>query len=153
MRDLQNTKLMWLKGILLLCIGIVCAVLLILQSASWFTVTLLAIAVWAFCRAYYFAFYVIEHYIDPAYKFSGLGSFIGYVLNRKLENSIQPAHVDDSKSSTEVQRPQARKCRMNSRLKDRVVDLALFIAFGSVIGICAYAIFKIMVKWRTPGLG
>jgi hypothetical protein len=27
-----------------------------------------------FCRFYYFAFYVIEHYVDPGYRFSGLGS-------------------------------------------------------------------------------
>jgi hypothetical protein len=28
---------------------------------------------------YYFAFYVIEHYVDEEYKFSGLWSFIMYL--------------------------------------------------------------------------
>jgi len=27
---------------------------------------------------YYFAFYVIQHYVDPAYRFSGLWSFVCY---------------------------------------------------------------------------
>jgi hypothetical protein len=30
------------------------------------------IAVWCFCRLYYFAFHVIEHYVDASYRFSGL---------------------------------------------------------------------------------
>ena len=30
-------------------------------------------------RAYYFAFYVIERWVDPSYKFSGLGHFLTYL--------------------------------------------------------------------------
>jgi hypothetical protein len=41
---------------------------------------LLAMSVWCFCRAYYFAFYVIEHYVDPGFHFSGLGSFVKYIF-------------------------------------------------------------------------
>lgn len=36
---------------------------------------LLALSIWGFCRAYYFAFYVIEKYVDPEFRFSGLLSF------------------------------------------------------------------------------
>jgi lipopolysaccharide transport system permease protein len=43
---------------------------------------LLAICVWCFARFYYFAFYVIEHYIDSEYRFAGLGSFALYLLRR-----------------------------------------------------------------------
>lgn len=32
---------------------------------------MMGIAVWSFCRLYYFGFYVIERYIDPSYRFSG----------------------------------------------------------------------------------
>jgi hypothetical protein len=42
----------------------------------------MAIAIWAFCRAYYFAFYVIEHYVDSSFKFAGLGSFVRHCLQR-----------------------------------------------------------------------
>jgi hypothetical protein len=41
---------------------------------------LMGIAVWAFCRAYYFAFYVIEHYVDAGQPFAGLGAFVRYAL-------------------------------------------------------------------------
>ena len=44
---------------------------------------LLGIAVWCFARAYYFAFYVIEHYVDPSYKFAGLWSFVRYLLRSR----------------------------------------------------------------------
>jgi hypothetical protein len=44
---------------------------------------LVAIAIWSFCRFYYFAFYVIQHYVDPNYKFAGLLSFAGYLLRRR----------------------------------------------------------------------
>jgi hypothetical protein len=47
---------------------------------------LLALTVWGFCRAYYFAFYVIEHYVDPGYRFSGLFSFACYVIRRKPQD-------------------------------------------------------------------
>jgi hypothetical protein len=44
---------------------------------------LTALAVWAFSRFYYFAFYVIEHYVDPGYKFAGLGSFVVYLFRKR----------------------------------------------------------------------
>ncbi len=37
---------------------------------------MLTIAIWAFRCEYYFMFYVIEHYVDPAFKF--VGSLIFY---------------------------------------------------------------------------
>ena len=43
---------------------------------------LLAVAVWAFARAYYFAFYVIEHYLDPGYRYQGLLSFARHLIRR-----------------------------------------------------------------------
>ena len=45
---------------------------------------LLVIAIWSFCRFYYFAFYVIEHYVDPTYRFAGLSSFLKYLIGRKI---------------------------------------------------------------------
>ena len=44
---------------------------------------LLAIAEWCFARFYYFAFYVIQHYVDPSYRFAGLGSFAAYLLRKR----------------------------------------------------------------------
>ncbi|AIE85197.1 hypothetical protein OP10G_1829 [Fimbriimonas ginsengisoli Gsoil 348] len=66
----------------LLC-GILAAAGLLLQSPNWSTAALLGIALWSFCRWYYFMFYVVEHYVDPAFRFAGLGSFLAYLWRRK----------------------------------------------------------------------
>ena len=83
MKDLTDPRWIKLKGILFLLIGLVSAVLLILEMPTWKVGVLLAIAIWCFCRFYYFAFYVIEHYVDPSYRFSGLWSFACYLLKRR----------------------------------------------------------------------
>ena len=79
MTDITNPKLLWTKGALFLLLAIAASVLLLLEAPSLRVAVLLAVAVWGFSRSYYFAFYVIEHYVDPGYRFSGLGSFIRYV--------------------------------------------------------------------------
>jgi hypothetical protein len=83
MPDLTNPKLMYLKAALLLMIGAICSALLILEHPTLKVAALLGIAIWAFARAYYFAFYVIQHYVDPGYRFAGLWSFARYVLTRR----------------------------------------------------------------------
>ena len=85
MKDLSNPFWIKLKGILFLVIGVVCGVLLLLDNLKWQTAILLALAIWSFCRFYYFAFYVIEKYVDPSYKFSGLISFVRYLCGRRRE--------------------------------------------------------------------
>jgi hypothetical protein len=79
MRDLQSTRAMWLKGWLFLLIGLMSAAILLIENWSWRTALLLALCVWGFCRAYYFAFYVIERWVDTQFKFSGLGHFLAYL--------------------------------------------------------------------------
>jgi hypothetical protein len=80
MKDLANPRLIKFKGLLFLLIGLASALLLILESPTLKTGLLLALCVWSFCRAYYFAFYVIEHYVDPGYRFAGLWSFVVYLV-------------------------------------------------------------------------
>ncbi|MEM6506414.1 MAG: hypothetical protein AAF711_13310 [Planctomycetota bacterium] len=81
--DLKNKKIIWLKGWLFLFAGLFASGLLLYEAWHWKAVLLLAIAVWCFCRFYYFAFYVIEHYVDPGYKFAGLWDFVKYALGWK----------------------------------------------------------------------
>jgi hypothetical protein len=83
MKNLSRPFWIKLKGLLFLFIGIVAVVLLILDQPTWRTAGLLALAIWSFCRFYYFAFYVIEKYVDPGYKFSGLISFARYLFQRR----------------------------------------------------------------------
>ncbi len=86
MKELTNARWIKLKGLLFLLVGLLAAVLLILETPTLKVAVLLVLATWCFCRFYYFAFYVIEHYVDPGYKFSSLGSFARYLwLHRKRE--------------------------------------------------------------------
>ena len=82
MGDLTNPKVIKLKGALFLVAGILASMLLLIDSPKLRTAALLAIAIWSFSRFYYFAFYVIEHYVDPRYHFSGLTSFLQYLLQK-----------------------------------------------------------------------
>jgi hypothetical protein len=82
MRDLSNPRLIYAKGLLFLLLGILAAAAIIAQAPTFQTVLLVSITIWAFCRSYYFAFYVIEHYVDPAFKFAGLGAFLAYLARR-----------------------------------------------------------------------
>ena len=79
MRDLTNTGWIKAKAALFLIAGTLASALLLVEHPTLKVALLLVIAIWCFCRAYYFAFYVIERYIDPGYKFSGLISFVRYL--------------------------------------------------------------------------
>jgi hypothetical protein len=83
MKDIRDHRLLYAKGFLFLLGGLLAAGLLLAETPSWKVALLLAIAVWCFARAYYFAFYVIEHYIDPGYKFAGLTDFLRYLFRRR----------------------------------------------------------------------
>ncbi|HHY85192.1 MAG TPA: hypothetical protein GYA07_06610 [Verrucomicrobia bacterium] len=83
MKDLTNAHWIKLKGILFLVLGCAASTLLILERPSWKVAALPGLAIWCFCRFYYFAFYVIEKYVDPTYRFSGLGSFALYLLGSR----------------------------------------------------------------------
>jgi len=83
MKDLTDARWIKLKGILFLIVGILSSTLLILEEPTLKVGALLAVSIWCFCRFYYFAFYVIEHYVDPGYRFSGLWSFARYLWLNK----------------------------------------------------------------------
>lgn len=86
MSDITNPKLLYAKGGLFVFTGAVASALLLVEQPTVQTALLLAVAVWCFARAYYFAFYVIEHYIDPGYRFAGLWDFAQYALARRRGN-------------------------------------------------------------------
>ena len=83
MKDLTNVRWIKRKGILFLIVGLLASALLLLEHPDIRTAVLLGIAVWCFCRFYYFAFYVIEHYVDPGYQFSGRWSFARYLATHR----------------------------------------------------------------------
>jgi hypothetical protein len=82
MTDLKSKFLIYLKAALFLLIGVTSTVLLLAPNLTPQNLILFILAIWSFCRAYYFAFYVIEHYVDPSFRFAGLTSFFLYLLKR-----------------------------------------------------------------------
>lgn len=89
MRDLSNPTWIKVKGILFLFLGLLSATLLFLDQPTPKIGILLLLSVWSLCRFYYFAFYVLEHYVDPNYRYSGLLSLAKYLLGRKRERPRQ----------------------------------------------------------------
>ncbi|MHC4292232.1 MAG: hypothetical protein ACYSTR_08480 [Planctomycetota bacterium] len=89
MADLKSKKLIYLKGFLFLFGGIMASLIVLLEHPSVKLAAMLALAIWCFCRAYYFVFYVIEHYVDGNYKFAGLWSFVQYFFTTKKRTKSQ----------------------------------------------------------------
>ena len=97
-QDLTSSKWIYTKGFLLLLISLISAVLILIQLPRWDILALLLICLWASCRSYYFAFYVIQNYVDPDYRFSGLFDFTRYLLkrNHQSESDDQSSTMDQS---------------------------------------------------------
>jgi hypothetical protein len=83
MGDLKSAGLIYLKGFLFLVAGSLAAASILLENPTLQTTFLLVIAIWSFCRLYYFMFYVIEKYVDGNYKFAGIHSFLFYLLEQR----------------------------------------------------------------------
>ncbi len=96
MTDITSARLIKIKGLLFLMVGSSASALVVLDHPTVRTVVLLAVAIWCFCRFYYFAFYVIEHYVDARFRFSGLWSFARYLLQQG--GSRTAGHSSDPRS-------------------------------------------------------
>jgi hypothetical protein len=77
--------MLYLKAALFIVAGTTAGCLVVVRQPTLMTAALIVTTVWAFCRAYYFAFYVIERYVDSTCQFSGIISFLRYVLSRRRE--------------------------------------------------------------------
>jgi hypothetical protein len=96
--DLKNPRLIKLKGALFLFLTVLASALLLMRTPEISSVFLLVIALWAACRAYYFAFYVLHHYVDASFNYSGIGSLIRYLLPFKGTVKIDPEAAPGSET-------------------------------------------------------
>lgn len=81
--DITDPKILKFKGLLFLLLGILSGGILLFMVPDLRVLTLLAICVWAFCRFYYFAFYVLHHCADREFRYSGLWDLVVYLLKSK----------------------------------------------------------------------
>ena len=80
--DLQNPAAIYVKGFAFALIALIAIGGLLIEHLSLRFGLMLSIAIWASCRFYYFAFYVIEKYVDPSYRFAGLIDFARYLIGK-----------------------------------------------------------------------
>ena len=83
MRNLSNPTWIKTRGLLFLFLGLLSSSLLFLDHPTAKNAALPAITIWAFCRFYYFAFYVLERYVDPSLRFSSLLSLLRHVSAKR----------------------------------------------------------------------
>ena len=87
MGDLTSRKLIVAKGLMFLAIAAVSAYLILSELPSIRIAALLLLLVWAACRFYYFLFYVLERYVDPRLRYSGLWALLSELLKRGPERN------------------------------------------------------------------
>lgn len=85
--DIQNKGLLHAKGILFLFVGLLAATAILLESPRVQTALLLLIAIWAFCRFYYYLFYVLENYAGRTRKYAGVFDAVKFILTPKNRRS------------------------------------------------------------------
>ena len=81
MSDLKNPKVIIAKGLLFVFLGCLAGMVLLLRAPGVVNTLLLCVTIWAFCRFYYFAFCVIQNYVD---------SDIGIILRCQLHEVFNP---------------------------------------------------------------
>jgi hypothetical protein len=74
--NLTNPKLIKLKAALFLVIVVIASAILLGRDPEITSALLLGLALWAACRSYYFAFYVLQHYVDPEFRYTGLWDMV-----------------------------------------------------------------------------
>jgi hypothetical protein len=77
--DLENPWLIHAKGALFVVIGLTAAGLLFLEIPSLKTALLLTATIWAFCRFYYYLFYVLERNLGREKRFAGAFDALRYL--------------------------------------------------------------------------
>ena len=88
-RDLTDPRWIRIKGGLFLLLGLMSAAVLLSDVRSMQDVVLLAVCVWSFCRFYYFAFYVMERYVDSSFRFAGLLALGRHLLRNRSRHENQ----------------------------------------------------------------
>ena len=83
MTDITSRKLIVLKGILFFVIIISASALILLKRPTLTVALAVCVLIWASARFYYFLFYVLEKYVDPDLRYSGLFALLSQIQNRE----------------------------------------------------------------------
>ena len=81
--DLKSPWLIHAKGVLFAVLGLLAAGILFCENPTVRTAVLLGVTVWAFCRFYYYLFYVLERYLGREKRFAGVIDALRFLLSRR----------------------------------------------------------------------
>ena len=90
MGDLKSKRWIVAKGVMFLAIAGMSAGLILVEVPSLRVAALLAVLVWSACRFYYFLFYVLEHYVDPTLRYTGLSDLWKQAMRRSRCSQENP---------------------------------------------------------------
>ena len=82
MADIKSKKLIVLKGLLFMAIVAGSAIGIVYYCPGLRVLGLVLILIWASARSYYFLFYVLEKYVDPKLKYSGIIDLIRNITKK-----------------------------------------------------------------------
>lgn len=77
----------FVKAGLFVLLALLAAAILVLQQPTWTTAGCALALGWASARAYYFVFHVVQHWVDPEFRFRGLVEFVVWWRNRRRRRS------------------------------------------------------------------
>lgn len=87
LRDIQSPWLIHTKAVLFVALGALSAGLILAELPTLKTAALLTVAVWAFCRFYYYLFYVLDRYLGREKRFAGIVDALRFLLVRPAQTS------------------------------------------------------------------
>jgi hypothetical protein len=96
MTDITSKKVIVLKGILFLLIVIGSSMVILIKQPTLMAVLALCVLIWASARFYYFLFYVLERYVDPSLRYSGLLALLSALLQRRNSHRGTASNFDES---------------------------------------------------------
>lgn len=85
-KDLKRIELIYAKAVMFLLIILMAVYLNLFSDVYSIRVFSVVVLIWSSARLYYFLFYVIEHYIDSEFKYSGLWAALLYLVRRAGSN-------------------------------------------------------------------
>ena len=84
-RDIKSSRVLQFKGALFFMLGLLAGGMILSDSPRLKTAALLLVCVWAFCRFYYFLFYVLERYAGREQPFAGVWDALRYLFKKRRQ--------------------------------------------------------------------
>ncbi len=80
--ELRKPVWLYLKAGLFLLVLIGSSILVVFDERPVIECVGLVLVIWSSARLYYFLFYVLEKYVDPSYRYTGLCSLARYLYTK-----------------------------------------------------------------------